>query len=98
GSEAYLARYFTAAGPVDRKGRPKPVSALPAPTRLALEMALHEEAERRAIEGELAVLEAAWQEAEVIANISDNLLVPADVERQLEVLKEAAPPVGERKG
>jgi hypothetical protein len=87
GSEAYLERYFTSVGPVDRKGRPKPVSTLPAPTRLALEMALHEEAERRAIEGELAVLEAAWAEAEEIAGISDNMLLPASVEAKLEELK-----------
>jgi hypothetical protein len=87
GSEAYLERYFATVGPVDRKGRPKPVSTLPAPTRLALEMALHEEAERRAIEGELAVLEAAWAEAEEIAGISDNMLLPATVESRLEELK-----------
>lgn len=91
GSEGFLDQYFGTTGPVDRKGRPKPVSALPAPTRLALEMALHEEAERRAIQGELAILEAAWREAEVIANISDNMFVPAEVERQLAELKAAAP-------
>ena len=40
---------------------------------LALEMALHEESERRALEGELALLEAAWRDAEEIAAISDAL-------------------------
>lgn len=40
---------------------------------LALEMALHEETERRALEGELAVLEAAWRDAEEIAAIADVL-------------------------
>jgi len=40
---------------------------------LALEMALNEESERRALEGELALLEAAWREAEQIAAISDDL-------------------------
>lgn len=40
---------------------------------LALEMALHEEQERRALEGELAVLESAWREAEEIAAIADVL-------------------------
>jgi len=40
---------------------------------LALEMALHEESERRALEGELAILEAAWRDAEEIARISDEL-------------------------
>jgi hypothetical protein len=40
---------------------------------LGLEMALHEEDERRAMEGELASLEAAWREAEEIAAIADAL-------------------------
>ncbi|MGD2217666.1 MAG: hypothetical protein PVJ64_13000 [Gemmatimonadales bacterium] len=49
-------------------------------TRLALEMAAHEESERRAMEGELAALEAAWREAEEIAAIADSLLIPRDVD------------------
>lgn len=44
--------------------------------RLALEMAVHEEHERRALEGELAVLEAAWRDAEEIAQIADDDLTP----------------------
>jgi hypothetical protein len=44
--------------------------------RLALEMAVHEENERRALEGELAVLEAAWRDAEEIAAIADVELTP----------------------
>ena len=40
---------------------------------LALEMALHDEAERRALHGELAALEAAWRQAEEIAAIADAL-------------------------
>ncbi len=44
--------------------------------RLALEMSVHEENERRAIEGELAVLEAAWRDAEHIAAICDDDLTP----------------------
>jgi hypothetical protein len=40
---------------------------------LALEMALHEETERRALEGELAMLEGMWREAEGIAAIADRL-------------------------
>jgi hypothetical protein len=40
---------------------------------LALEMALHDEQERRALEGELAGLEAAWRQAEEIAAIADAL-------------------------
>jgi hypothetical protein len=44
--------------------------------RLALEMSVHEETERRAIQGELKMLEAAWREAEEIAGICDGLLTP----------------------
>jgi hypothetical protein len=52
--------------PVDR-GRRDPTG------NLALEMALHEETERRALDGELAMLEAMWREAEQIAAIADQL-------------------------
>lgn len=41
--------------------------------RLALEMAMHEETERRALEGELALLATAWKDAEEIAAIADEL-------------------------
>ncbi len=41
--------------------------------KLALEMALHEEAERRALDGELAGLEEMWRQAEGIAAIADRL-------------------------
>ena len=52
---------------------PLPPPQLPQADRLALEMALHEESERRALEGELAALESAWREAEEIARIADVL-------------------------
>jgi hypothetical protein len=52
--------------------------------RLALEMAAHEDAERRALEGELAELEAAWRDAEEIAAISDNMFLPAGVQQWLD--------------
>jgi hypothetical protein len=48
--------------------------------RLALEMAAHEETERRAFAGELEELEEAWREAEEIAAIADRLLMPEDIE------------------
>jgi hypothetical protein len=51
--------------------------------RLALEMALHEETERRAMEGELQLLETAWREAEEIAKIADNMFTTAQVEARL---------------
>ena len=58
------------------RGVPGHIYTMPKPTRLALEMALHEEQERRALEGELWRLEKAWEEAEEIAAISDSLLLP----------------------
>lgn len=55
------------------------IASLPTEYRLALEMATNEETERRALEGELQLLEDAWREAEEIAAISDNLLLPKGV-------------------
>ena len=63
------------------------LTRLPTAARFALEMASHEEAERRALEGELHVLEAAWQDAEEIAGISDDLLLPESVSDNLARLK-----------
>jgi hypothetical protein len=60
---------------------------MPTVARLALEMAAHEEAERRALEGELHILETAWREAEEIAGIADDMFVPASVEEELARLK-----------
>jgi len=60
------------------------IGRLPAPSRMALEMALHEEQERRALQGELKALEAAWKQAEEIAAISDDLLLPEGAEDFLE--------------
>ena len=60
------------------------VRKMPKPTRLALEMALHEEQERRALEGELAQVELAWREAEEIAAIADNLLLPEHTDEFLD--------------
>ena len=63
------------------------ISGLPQSTRLALEMASHEDAERRALEGELHVLEAAWREAEEIAGIADDMFLPASVEEEIARMK-----------
>ncbi|HLM67973.1 MAG TPA: hypothetical protein VK358_10625 [Longimicrobium sp.] len=52
--------------------------------RLAVEMALHEETERRALDGELSALEEMWRQAEQIAAIADRLpgvLDPAEPPR-----------------
>ena len=64
------------------------IAGLPAPSRLALEMILHESDERRALEGELAALEERWKEAEEIAAISDDLFVPANIVARLRRLRE----------
>jgi hypothetical protein len=61
---------------VDAQWRKYPIAGLPLPARLALEMASHEDAERRALEGELAALEDEWREAEEIAAIADNMFAP----------------------
>lgn len=53
--------------------KPQRPPKLPPGESLALEMALHEAVERRALEGELAALEAVWREAEEIAAIADAL-------------------------
>jgi hypothetical protein len=49
-------------------------------------MASHEEIERRALEGELSLLEQAWREAEEIAGISDNLFLPESFTERLRSL------------
>jgi hypothetical protein len=54
-------------------------------------MALHEDAERIALQGELEQLERAWREAEEIAEISDNLLVPESVTGALDKLRGKSP-------
>jgi hypothetical protein len=78
--EADPLRFFdVAAREAMRREKPK-ISALPESMRLALEMAAHEDSERRALEGELALLEQAWQEAEEVAAIADNMFLPAFVE------------------
>ena len=59
--------------------------------RLALEMALHEEAERRAMAGELALLELAWRDAEEVAAIADDRFLPAGVQSALERMRTADP-------
>lgn len=78
--EADPLRFFdVAAREATNREKPK-ISALPESMRLALEMAAHEDSERRALEGELALLEQAWKEAEEVAAIADNMFLPAFVE------------------
>jgi hypothetical protein len=67
------------------------LSLMPPEIRLALEMASHEDTERRALDGELYLLEEAWREAEEIARISDNLFLPAAISNKLEEMKAQRP-------
>jgi len=72
-----------------RYARTQPVggiSKLPLETRLAVEMAVNEENERRALEGELVLLELEWKEAEEIAGIADRL-GNESVDEEFEALK-----------
>jgi hypothetical protein len=52
----------------------RPLDAIPVTHRLAAEMALHEDDERRALAGELGALYARWEEAERVARIADGEL------------------------
>jgi hypothetical protein len=65
---------------------------VPLATRLALEMAAHEDTERRALEGELHLLEEAWQQAEEIAAIADDMFLPQSVDADLARLRAARGP------
>ncbi len=47
--------------------------------RLALEIAVHEDAERQAMQGELTALETAWRDAEEIAAIADRMFLPEEL-------------------
>ncbi len=60
---------------------------VPAELRLALEMISHEDSERRALEGELYLLEQAWKDAEEIAAISDDMFLPSSISNQLSEMK-----------
>ena len=57
--------------------------------RLALEMSLHEDSERRAIAGDLEELAHAWKDAEEIAAISDDMFLPAGVRSTFERMRQA---------
>ncbi len=79
-SSGHPSRFITDTANMGHRGWKLPeghIQSFPQTTKLALEMALHEERERRALEGELWILEQAWKEAEEIAAISDDLLLPA---------------------
>jgi hypothetical protein len=54
-------------------GTGESIGLLSPESRLAAEMALHEDDERRALAGELGALYARWEEAETVAKIADRL-------------------------
>ena len=80
--EAHL--HHLADGPPRRWLGTRALGALPLDARLALEMLLHESFEERSLAGELWRLERAWREAEEVARIADQLLLPEDVEARVE--------------
>lgn len=59
------------------------VIKLPGDIRLAIEMAVNEQAERHAFEGDMWLLEHAWKQAEEIASIADDLTTPAEIDFEL---------------
>lgn len=65
----------------------EPVSTMHPEVRLALEMALHEDEERRALSGELSVLHWAWRHEEGLAAIADRLGLSEALESQLADLR-----------
>jgi hypothetical protein len=65
-------RSFWGRGGLDSRPRTT-LLRLPLVDRLALEMAANEDAERRALRGELWSLERAWREAEEVAGIADRM-------------------------
>ncbi|HET6764556.1 MAG TPA: hypothetical protein VFH27_12820 [Longimicrobiaceae bacterium] len=67
GPDGYLAKLPSIRNPL------LPANHVSPQLNLALEMVLNDEEERRAMDGELALLEAAWREAESIAEIADRL-------------------------
>ena len=92
--EAVLRAVAAARTKRSSKEGPGQVAKVSAPQRLAVEMALHEEQERRALQGELWLLERRWKEAEEIASISDSLLLPEGTEEFLEQHRDGAPRSG----
>ncbi len=57
--------------------------------RLALEMAVHADSERRWLEGEMAALLAEWRRASEIASIADAILRDPAIETKLDALRDS---------
>ncbi len=70
------------------------LSRLPFVDRLALEMAVNEDSERRAMRGELRALRDAWRDAEEVAAIADGMFTAcAHAERKLGAWRGRAVPL-----
>jgi hypothetical protein len=90
GTADVFRRAAEAVAPREPRAGEKPSNVLwsmPSSARLALEMATHEESERRALEGELHILEAAWRDAEEVAGIADDMFLPPSIDESLARLK-----------
>jgi hypothetical protein len=72
--------------------RPHRIAAGHPVLKLALEMAVNDETERRALDGEVALLEREWREAEELAAIADDLVFPSGLRERLGRLKERRGP------
>lgn len=70
-----------------RSEQSQPLREMEVSRRLAAEMILHEQEERRWLEGELKELETRWREADEIAGIADSLTLPAGIDERLESLR-----------
>lgn len=86
-SKGDVSELITGIDDYSRHTRLRLVKDLPKTWRLATEMALHEQSERTALAGELALLEWQWKEADRLAQISDSLALPESVDEQLKARK-----------
>jgi hypothetical protein len=91
-SKADVSELITGIDDYSRHTRLRLVKDLPKTWRLATEMALHEQSEREALAGELALLEWQWREADRLAQISDSLALPESIETELDARKNAHRP------
>ena len=80
-------RFLEQVAAVSARHRLPNLGHLPADVRLGLEMALHEDSERAALEGELAQLREEWQLSEEVAQIADAMFLPAGISRAFARLK-----------
>ena len=83
----YLRSIAAISSHTSRPGHAGSLTSLPVDMRMAIEMAANEENERYILAGEMGLLEMAWEDAEEIAAIADDLAVSPEVVRRLDQLK-----------